>query len=690
MGKRNSITRTSKRVAELRCLDLEKVPTVDAERLPKAKKARFERFRKAISGLHDGSKTTKQAAKVVKCTPRYLLDVVGNFIKIDADDGMTVGYRALVKHRHSQEYFRSKPVNEKSGFAGGLMMFLREHATIHEGLVDFANGERKGAQFRPNQIGLQSLETELLRLCEREAPEIGEDMYPRSRRGKLSRALKNWYVKQYMPKNVLKATRANAGESAATAARQDVPSPFAVVRRPYDRWQLDAYRINVRAKYSVLLENGHWHDLSLSRYWLLVLVDSAPPSATLAWKVVLDKKPNQADVLAVLWQALSGQPKMPRVIWDDKNDRYLDYQDGWGYPSQCIPRLRWAIGGALDLDNALEHLGDSLRNAIMGACGMRAGFGPAYVPKVRAAVEGKFAQMTRTCARHVPGSTGSGPSDPVREIADCPVEERVSVNELNHIFCLHFARTNGQPVTGSAGTSSLRFLETGVERQTLRPVYLTEDKRRAHFFGLSEDCNVIRSGGRIWINCKYKKYTGACLEQFAGRKSRSVQLIARIDTSDLRDVRLFTKEGIEVGVVKCEGNWGRYPHDLRIRMLYFRISRSTGMKSADFLRFVFQHLADRAPRDEVAATQLAHVVEYLRPHISELEAQLRQDIEATRQVRFVRIEEVAAAANDAPEVADARAMQTAQASTSVVSLPVLPSTPTFAQVHVSSRFQSFR
>lgn len=638
----------------LRRVDLETAPTVETSALLAAYRKRFERYVKAVHRVAKGLSPEKAAGRTLSA--RHLRYLISQFMSFDPVDGRIRGYRALSAFSRGVEYQRVLPIRKGSGLAGAIQYVMRYQIvknstgegeqTIEERLIDYLNGEGEYHETRPNKVLWKPLQDEFVSLCI--ASGLTEQDYPLCHQERGLRALKEWHKKVYMPRHSARAVRAEHGPDAATASAQAASSLFAIPKQPYDEWQIDAYCINCRARYAVLDEAGHWHDLELSRYWLLCLIDAASPCATLSWRIVLDAKPSQDDVMALIWQALDGQPKADRVLWDKDNEHYVDYQDGWGYPSVVIPALRFATGVTLNIDNALEHLGNNLRNTVQATCGMSASFLQGRVPKGRAQIEAAFAALTRQLLRQVPASTGSNPLDPIRKIADRPVHRRLLIAELSHAMDLYFARRNGEPIQGSAGKASLQYLRDAVERRSLRPVYLSEEKRRAHFFGPRDERPVITGPSRsAHINFDYVRYKGDCLKRYEGYRSGSVLVIVRADPADLRTLRLFElKSGAEIGIVKAEGRWGRLPHDRRIRAMHHKYSDGSSRWKTDPLRALYAHLRGIAPKDKRAATELAHMHQYLLGHSAELEQELRAEIEQAQPVRFAIFDPSEVAAND--------------------------------------------
>jgi len=442
------------------------------------------------------------------------------------------------------------------------------------------------------------------------------DDYPLNTIEKCRRTLHEWVKRVYLPRYASDFVKGEYGPDAATAfnfqqdgdTRRKPPGPW-------DEWQIDEVKIDVRARYELLSPDFVPISLDLPRIVAIVCKDTGS-GAINAWKLVMAREVNVGDLLDVIWMAISG----PRKV--DPSVPGSDYKDGAGFPAAVLPQLLYALPRALSLDNALVHLADDLRNALEKVCGCKVRLGKPKTPLERAEIEAEFSALARKVIHQLPGTTGTGPKDPKRKKAALPLEGLIRVEELEHTMDVYFANRNGLPVPASNHVAPLGRLRYAVTHGLLDPVVLPPDKRHAHAFGLRRVVSVrgfLSKGRRPFVMFLKTRYRGPALKSFAGLVGK--RLTVRVSAQDLRTIVAFDENGMELGVLRAEGKWGVLPHDLRIRQMFAKLRRANSLSEQaedDPLRALFAHLNKGAPRDATQAAQLAHLVGYLKGYASEL------------------------------------------------------------------------
>jgi hypothetical protein len=113
----------------------------------------------------------------------------------------------------------------------------------------------------------------------------------------------------------------------------------------------------------------------------------------------------------------------------------------------------------------------------------------------------------------------------------------------------------------------------------------------------------------------YQRYSSSALGKRFDLKGRTMYV--RADFRNVRTVMLFDEKGKEFGPIQALGQWGTFPHDIRIRRIFGKLKRDSelGPRADDRpLEALFAHLRRKAPRDPNAALQLTYLFEYLRRH----------------------------------------------------------------------------
>jgi hypothetical protein len=106
-------------------------------------------------------------------------------------------------------------------------------------------------------------------------------------------------------------------------------------------------------------------------------------------------------------------------------------------------------------------------------------------------------------------------------------------------------------------------------------------------------------------------------------------MYVRADFRNIRTVMLFDETGNEVGPIQALGQWGTFPHDIRIRRIFGKLKRDgeLGPRADDRpLETLFAHLRRKAPRDSNAALQLTYLVQYLLRHEYVMGAEMVQEM----------------------------------------------------------------
>lgn len=646
--------------------------TVDENDIRSAKnRAKYKRRRDAAI-VFGNTRNCKEAAQIAGISERNFRRLWSRCCEM-APDGRPWGFRGLIPNKVIRQatrrgLLRSVKGVPTKGFGGSFEKLLLDQPPIRTGLVA-ALGRLGPEAYRPVTMKGRQLQLQFERLC-REAG-LTENDYPLNTRERCRRSLPEWVKRVYLPRYAFSYVKGELGQDAATGFEFQRDGE---ARRPpamaWDEWQIDEVKIDVYARFEFLSSDFVPINLELPRIVAVVVKDTGSGGVA-AWKLVLGREVNVGDLLEVLWMAVSGPPKVQSSVPGS------DYKDGAGYPATVLPALRYAWPQKFALDNALVHLANDLRNVVEKIGGCKVLLGKPKTPLERAEIEAEFSALARKVLHQLPGTTGSGPSDPKRKKAAQPLEGLIRVEELEHTLDVYFANRNGLPHAASNYVAPLERLRHNLERGLLNVVVLPPDKRHAHVFGLRREVTVraeLGRGRRPFVNFLKMRYRGPALTAFTGYVGK--RLVVRASPMDLRTIVLFDEQGCELGVLRAEGKWGALPHDLRIRRLFLKLRRDNSLSKQaedDPLRALFAHLNKGAQRDATQAGQLAYLMRYLRGYSSELSHTLLTDIGAR-----VHLEQ---AANDVSEVAllPVPHVSTPPAAPNVVALPppliAQPATP---------------
>src|SRR6218665_1642519 len=410
----------------------------------------------------------------------------------------------------------------------------------------------------------------------------------------------------FFPKHCTSLVVAELGEKGAQPFVYQGGDGSAIkLANPYEVWQIDEVTIDAPARYELPNWSGDWEQLDLRRSSAIRVIETGA-TTTLAWKFILAAQPTVEELLMVLWDAMNGPPKSPPAVPE------LDYMERAGFPANVHPILRFAVPKVIELDNALSHLAASLQRLVTGTMGAVVRLGAPRTPQARGKIEAKFKLQAQRVLHQLPSTSGSGPQDPVRKKAEVAVNQRVRVDELEHVLDVYIANENATAAAGAGYEAPLERLRRQISSEAIRINYLPAVQRKAHFFNslhkvrLIVDTNFKR---RPFVNFLGVRYSSEQLQRAYPLANQA--LWVRFDPRDLRVLLLFLDDGSEFGALTAMGQWGNFQHDLRVRKLFLKLKRKgeLGARPEDTpLEALFQHLRAGAPRDRTKALQLAHFI----------------------------------------------------------------------------------
>jgi hypothetical protein len=616
-------------------------PVLEESLLSAQNQARYRRFSHGIE-MKLAGQTTEAAAAVAKISEKEFMRIFKRCLSQHAD-GRIWGLRALIKGVRVQRPRRTSPlkiVEDKpgAGYSGLFGKVLDDHPKIEPDLLYQLVTARR-LMLSPNRATMRWCHRVFLRLCEEQC--VTKDEYPFNTQTQGRRAFQLWMRNHFLPKHATAWTVAELGTAAAQPfVYQGGDGSATALANPYEVWQIDEVTIDETARYELPNWSGDWEQMDLRRCTAIRVIETGA-TTTLAWRLVLAAQPTVEELLMVLWDAMNGPPKVPGTVPD------LDYMDGAGYPANIHPVLRFAVPKFIELDNALSHLAGALQRLVAGTLGSVVRLGAPRTPQARGKVEAKFKLQAQRVLHQLPGTTGSGPGDPVRKKAAVPVHKRVRVDELEHVLDCYIANENTTPAAGAGYEAPIERLRRQIEAGAIRVNYLPTARRKAHFFNSLHPVKLKvdpKSRRRPFINFLGVRYTSAQLQRAYTLVNQP--LWVRFDPRDLRVLLVFLDDGSEFGAITAMGQWGKFQHDLRIRKLFLKLKRQgeLGARPEDEpLEALFVHLRANAPRDRNKALQLAHLMAVLvRPMEGTEHVQQLVDAEREAQAELAKSETVAA------------------------------------------------
>jgi transposase InsO family protein len=534
------------------------------------------------------------------------------------EDGRPFGWRGIVRYARVADYCRVTRIQPSRdgtgrGAAGAFTMLLETHPVLASWIAECVSGKRitvdqlsTDTGLRLRLRGLKHLHLDFLRLCREQGLDVGDYPFNTEERGirSLSKAVRRECLRSFGRSALLAGASHIKGLSAKSSA-----APAAT--RFLDVVEFDGHRLDVRLKVVVRDPLGFEQAFEIERIWLLVVLD-VWSRAVLGWHVSLAREYSRHDVIRAIEAAL--EPHRPRTFTIPG----VGYGALGGFPSQKLPELGYATWQWFKLDNARANLADDVRHALEEFIGCFVNAGPARTPDDRPYIERFFGSVATNLSSRLPGYTGSSARDMRRALADPKGDLRlyVSLNEVEELLEASFAAYNATPHDGLNGRTPLEAVEHSVRNRGQMLNWLPEAKRRTLFLMHTPRVATVRGylaqGQRPHVNFYGVRYTNALLASTAAFIGQRVRLY--YNSQDLRSIRAFATDGGEIGVLKAQGAWGEFVHDLALRQ---EILRQRGRKhrgdpfGLESLHSLVEDKLAKAKRSRRAASEAAHTLRIL-------------------------------------------------------------------------------
>ena len=534
------------------------------------------------------------------------------------EDGRVFGWRGVVPYARVADYQRAARIElsrdgSGHGAAGAFSMLLQTYPALASWIADCVRDKRVSLQqiscddgLRTRLSGLKHLHLDFLRQCRSQGlttidyPFSAEQMGVRS----LSAAVRAECLRSFTRGARL------AGATHMKGLPAETPSPPSA-KQALDVVEFDGHRLDVRLKVVVRDPLGFEQEFEIERIWLLVVID-VWSRAVLGYHISLNRKYSRYDVIRTIEAAL--EPHRVRVFTLPG----VGYGALGGFPSSKLPELGYATWRWFKLDNAKANLADDVRHALAEFIGYFIDAGPTHTPDDRPYIERFFGSVAAKLSSRLPGYTGSNARDVRRALADPKGNLRlyVSLTEMEELMEAALATYNATPHDGLNGRTPLEAVEHSVRGRSAMLNWLPEAKRRTLCLMQTPRRATVRGylnqGQRPHINfhgVRYSNMVLACTAAFLGQELRVFY-----NSHDLRTVRAFGADGIEIGILKAQGAWGEIAHDLKLRQ---EIIRQRGRKrlasalSQEFLQSYVEQKLAKAKKTRRAASELSQTLRTL-------------------------------------------------------------------------------
>ena len=598
-------------------VDVTSWPSVDRNALSADIKVIFEQHLEALERYLAGG-SVRQIFAETEIRPQQLYRLLKRCLTRH-DDGRVFGYRGLLPHVHVNAYTRHREVSKlgnagSRGTAGAFRQLLEQHSALEDWIDLQIRGHRlvlKQHQvedrLRTRLIGIGALHIDFIQQCRKQG--LSASDYPlnaiRKGRGALTAC-----VKAQMLSGFTEGARAAGAKHLKGLPRQyelSAPTPT----HPMEVVEFDAHRLDLRLKIVVQDPLGYEQAFEIERVWLLVILD-VYSRAVLGYHLTLAPEYSRYDVIRTIEKTLEPHAAMTFTLPG------VGYGADAGFPSQRFMELSYATWQWFKLDNAKANLAEDTVQALCEFVGCFVNAGPTYTPDDRPYIERFFGTLAQGFSARLPGYVGNGPKDLRRalSITNGDIRLFLSITELEQLMEASMASYNATPHSGLHGHTPLAVVEQSLRGRGAVLNWLPERKRRAMYLMQTPKRTRVRGylaqGIRPHVTFYQVRYTNAVLAASAIWIGKEIRLY--YNSQDLRTVRAFLADGTEIGVLKAQGAWGEYPHDLALRRA---IMTATGRKrfgrvlEDSFLSDYVEHKRKQAKRSRRAASDMARTLRAL-------------------------------------------------------------------------------
>ncbi len=557
----------------------------------------------------------KDIAAAAEMRPFRALDYLESALKPWQEGTSICGTRAFVRFLVQRprvrraELQKTDPEDAPTGGFGGVFgKLLTDHPNIEIKLVEFLNGHA-----RPNKVGPKTLLIKFEDLCR--AEKLSDQDYPLRCASKGAGPLQRWFKTKYLPEHLLAHVRRNNGKAAAVSASYELGD--GETRTPacdYLVWVIDECDSNIDTRIEIPSTRWGGESIRMRRFPVLRLRSVGDYAMNIAYHVCFTRQAKGTDVIKLFRNAVLGQP-VPAMVDPDMRP-----VEGAGFPQNIFVQLRFVVPIVVYLDNALAHLFNELNELVMRLFGGRVVLGTPGVPKGRPEIESNIHKTRKNFILQLPGSLGSGPNDPNRKNAERPTEQLLHANHIDQgLYCV-LANENVSDSSSAGYLDAFSRMKALLDRGAFEANKLPEHLRAGHYFCTPKrrpvKCEIAKSGRLPFIYLG-RRYSSPWLKLNPPDGVKEYWVLQ--DYDDLRTAILLDDNMAYLDTLRCEGDWGRVPHDDRILQIYNRRKRAARFKTQprDLPLFqVLQFIADGAKTDWSLAQDFAYFMTYLKRMVS--------------------------------------------------------------------------
>lgn len=429
-----------------------------------------------------------------------------------------------------------------------------------------------------HNMNIRTLHTKFLNECRRLG--IQDYDFPFSSRDKGYCTLNN-YIKKLKDKNPNKTI----DKENKNTAQKFLSTGFGESNRlipivPYHIVQIDGHKIDMLYTVEVENELGEIVDMIATRMWLIAVIDVAT-RVIIGYSLSTNENYTQTDVLNAIKNAIQ-----PHQRLEFKKHRF-DYPEDGGFPSEAIPKAKWAVFDTVMLDNAKSHLSHNVVKKLTEDLKCAVNFGAVATPETRGIIERFFRTLETSGFHRIPSTTGSNMQDTKRKNPEkeC-VKYQITYEDIEEMMEYFIADYNNSSHSALENQTPLQVMKSKIEHAGMKPcIIATSDRDSIDKLTNFLVDRTIRGGYRSGKQ-PHISYMGVTYHAFETPLDMALigqKVSVEINPEDISMVAIYDEDGIKLGTLIASGEWGRYPHSLKTRELALKRKNANKESNQSFM-----------------------------------------------------------------------------------------------------------
>jgi hypothetical protein len=480
-------------------------------------------------------------------------------------DGRIYGWRGLVPGSRIKPYIRKKPIRVDPfgcGAAGAMRAVLdllpTLRAKFEKRILDAPGGNDLGAAKRPRQAHWKWFLDELRKLGYEQRKEWP---FNTSSNGYSSVCR---FIDDVYAANPKKAARVIGGpeleKKLTTGDGVDRP-----VQNAFKRVEMDAHKLDGR--FCVLIpqiDGGHRAKI-VHRIWVIVILEVVS-RAVLGYHLSFGREVSKEDVMRTIKKALTRWYQRTLACGETK------YAEGAALPSAVSDELLGVCWDETSVDGALAetcaHVRRILKDVVESILLTPAeGFASRRSKDDRPFIETFFRNLGSAGFQRLTNTTGGKPSGKQgRDPEAIAVTSQFQLEYAEDLLDVLIANYNATPHTSLGYRSPLEYLEFVRSRPGTELRY-ADPSAVEGILSYRKKCCVkggLEQGRRPYVNFEGARYTNETLAQRFDLVGKFIWVVNHLE-DDARVVLASTLDGQNLGVLRAQSPWHKFPHSLRIR-----------------------------------------------------------------------------------------------------------------------------